>query len=62
MRTLTDAPQLSHLAVALPDDDGDDEEKAEHKGTIMTSWMRQKTLLLKMIMLHPHNYLGILGP
>ena len=33
-RTLTNAPQPSHLAVALPNDDGDDEEKAERKGTI----------------------------
>ena len=33
-RMSTDAPQPSHLAVALPNNDGDDEEKTEHKGAI----------------------------
>jgi hypothetical protein len=31
-RTSTDAPQPSHLAVALPNDDGDNEEKTKRKG------------------------------
>jgi hypothetical protein len=34
MRTSTNAPQPSHLAVALPDDDGDDDEKAEREGML----------------------------
>ncbi len=33
-RTSTDAPQPSHLPVALPDDNGDDEEKTECEGAI----------------------------
>jgi hypothetical protein len=33
-RTSMNAPQPSHLAVALPNDNGDDEEKAKLKGTI----------------------------
>ncbi len=32
MRTSTEAPQPFCLAVALPDDDGDNEEKANCKG------------------------------
>ncbi len=34
MRTSKDAPQPSCLAVALPDEDGDDEEKAKCKGML----------------------------
>jgi hypothetical protein len=33
-RTLRATPQLSCLAKALPDDDGDNEEKADRKGAI----------------------------
>jgi hypothetical protein len=33
-RTLRATPQLSCLAIALPNDNGDNEEKADHKGAI----------------------------
>ena len=32
--TLTDEPQSSHLDVAMPEDDEDDEERTERKGAM----------------------------
>jgi hypothetical protein len=45
--TSTNAPQPSHLTVALPDDDGDDEEKAERKGTIYDKLDKTKDIAVE---------------
>ncbi len=62
-RTLTNAPQPSHLAVALPDDDGDDEEKAEHEGTIYDKLDETKDIAVEngyVTFMQPFWYLGSL--
>jgi hypothetical protein len=62
-RTLTNAPQPSHLAVALPNDDGDDEEKAEHEGTIYDKSDKTKGIAVEngyVTFTQPFWYLGSL--
>jgi hypothetical protein len=43
----TDAPQSSCLAVALPNKDGDNEEKTEHKGTIYDKLDKTKEIAVE---------------
>ena len=42
-----DAPQSSHLDVALPDDDDDNEERTEHKGTIYDKLDKTKDIAVE---------------
>ncbi len=59
----TNAPQPSHLAVALPDDDGDDEEKAERKGTIYDKLDKTKDIAVEngyVTFTQSFGYLGFL--
>ncbi len=46
-RMSTDAPQSSCLAVALPNKDGDNEEKTEHKGTIYDKLDKTKEIAVE---------------
>jgi hypothetical protein len=46
-RMSTDAPQPSHLAVALPNNDGDNEEKTERKGAIYDKLDKTKEIAVE---------------
>ncbi len=46
-RTSTDAPQPSCLAVALPNNDGDDEEKTECEGVMYDKLDKMKEIAVK---------------
>jgi hypothetical protein len=62
-RTSTNGPQPCHLAGALPNDDGDDEEKAEHKGTIYDKLDKTKDIAVEngyVTFMQLFRYLGSL--
>jgi hypothetical protein len=64
-RTSTDAPQPSCLAVALPDNNGDDEEKTECKGAIYDKLDKTKEIAVKdgyVTFTGSFRYLDISGP
>ncbi len=46
-RMSTDAPQPCRLAVALPDNDGDDEEETEREGAIYDKLDKTKEIAVK---------------
>ena len=51
-----------HLAVALPNDDGDEDENTEREGATYDKLDKTNEIVVKMVMIHSCNRLGILGP